>query len=628
MLKNKSNSAKFWLEKINTAEHNYQPYFDLIDETRECYKLQRGGIFRAAKLSSACNIFWSSIETLKPFLYFKQPKPCIALMHQNPTDAEALACKILERALQWNLDHFDFDSVAKYARNDFLISGCGILWEVYKPKFATILDENGQEILLKTDEKVVSEYVDPKCFLADSDHVGIWEDVTWVARKHYLSRQNIFDVFGDKKALALLGPAQEDDAYKQECVYEIWDKNSRKVFWLLKNNADDFLKVIDKPLDLDAFFPCPKPIFATMAANSIIPVPDYTMIKADIEELSGVIDRMSLTMKALKVTGAFDSSFPNLADILNKDVALVAVADFDKLKNAGGLKGIVDFMPIEQYITALQALATRRDDIIQNIYQVTGVSDIMRGSSNPTETATAVKQKTNFGTLRNQDRQNDMQRFICDLYRLKAEIICEQFSFDSLTSFLTLDEKENIKLVEEAVKLLKTDKVRNMVLSVETDMVFDQEAEALKVTSAVQTIAKLIQDAFQLVSLQPKLLKLYQKMVESVVATMPKGRAFSAVIGQCFDDIAKELANEGDKTASSVANTSNSTSSLASPSNQAQISFSDQLKMMQMKNDFEIEKEKNALKARELALKESTENAKLKLSDKELDLEAKKQAAQ
>ena len=93
-------------------------------------------------------------------------------------------------------------------------------------------------------------------------------------------------------------------------------------------------------------------------------------------------------------------------------------------------------------------------------------------------------------------------------------------------------------------------------------------------------------------------------------------------------DIAKELANEGDKTDSSVANTSNSTSSLASPSNQAQISFSDQLKMMQMKNDFEIEKEKNALKARELALKESTENAKLKLSDKELDLEAKKQAAQ
>ena len=537
---NLSELARDWAKKIDQSEKKYDDFFRLVKETRDAYKAHAKSLSENLNLKSAFNIFWSGIETQKPFLYFKQPKPFLERVNKIANPVEALACKILERALQWNLDHFDFDSVAKYARNDFLISGCGILWEVYKPKFATILDENGQEILLKTDEKVVSEYVDPKCFLADSDHVGIWEDVTWVARKHYLSRQNIFDVFGDKKALALLGPAQEDDAYKQECVYEIWDKNSRKVFWLLKNNADDFLKVIDKPLDLDAFFPCPKPIFATMAANSIIPVPDYNMIKADIEELSGVIDRMSLTMKALKVTGAFDSSFPNLADILNKDVALVAVADFDKLKNAGGLKGIVDFMPIEQYITALQALATRRDDIIQNIYQVTGVSDIMRGSSNPTETATAVKQKTNFGTLRNQDRQNDMQRFICDLYRLKAEIICEQFSFDSLTSFLTLDEKENIKLVEEAVKLLKTDKVRNMVLSVETDMVFDQEAEALKVTSAVQAIAKLIQDAFQLVSLQPKLLKLYQKMVESVVATMPKGRAFSAVIGQCFDDIAKE----------------------------------------------------------------------------------------
>ena len=148
------------------------------------------------------------------------------------------------------------------------------------------------------------------------------------------------------------------------------------------------------------------------------------MIKADLDELNSVIERMRLTMKALKVTGAYDNAFSNLANILNKDVTLLALSDFDKLKDAGGLKGVVDFMPIEQYVTALQALAQRRDDLVKNIFDITGVSDIMRGNSNASETATAVTKKTNFGTLRNQDRQNDMQRFIRDIYRLKAEIIC------------------------------------------------------------------------------------------------------------------------------------------------------------------------------------------------------------
>lgn len=444
-----NSEAAGWAAKIRAAEKAYADYYELVDETRRRYKNRRGGAGGGMTSGAAFNVFWSGIETQKPFLYFKQPRPCIDRLNKTGKPAEAMACRILERALEWNLGKFDFDSAAKYARNDFLISGCGILWEQYRPELVSVASDEGGEAEIKTGETVVSEYVDPKNFLADTQ-AGIWEEVSWIAKKMNIGLKEAVTAFGEK---ALLRELADKPAGGQICVYEIWDKSERRVMWLSCRGEPHFLKTADDPLGLSGFFPCPKPVFASQTNDSLIPEPDYVMIKPDLEELSGVIERMNLTIKALKVTGAYDSSFANLGDILNKDVALVSMADFDRLKSAGGLRGVIDFMPIEQYITALESLARRRDDIIQNIYRVTGISDIMRGSSTPSDTATAVRQKTSFGTLRNQDRQNDMQRFICDLYRLKAEIICEQFSTETLLRFLTPEEAAERLILHEGMRL-------------------------------------------------------------------------------------------------------------------------------------------------------------------------------
>ena len=273
-----------------------------------------------------------------------------------------------------------------------------------------------------------SVYLDPRYFLTDTDRVGVWEDVTWVARKIYMSREKASDEFGESLRKG------EDDS-RDICIYEVWDKLSGKIFWLSKAVSDRFLKVGENLLNINGFSRVRKPIYATATNDSIIPVPDYCMIREMLNELNGINSRMKLTMQALKVSGACDNAFPELADILSKDVTLVAVSDFVKLRESGGIRGIVDFAPIEQYVTALSNWRLRRQEVIASIFDVTGVSDIMRGNSNESDTATAVIKKTNFGTLRNQDRQNDMQRFIRDLLRIKAEIICEMFEPARLASF-------------------------------------------------------------------------------------------------------------------------------------------------------------------------------------------------
>ena len=589
----KQQEVEKWLKKISVAEKKYNDYYELIKETREFYKDNRG----MSRRDGHYNIFWSTVETLKPFLYFKQPKPYIERGNKSANKAEKLACDILTKALEWDLQQFDFDSIIKYARNDFLISGCGIIWERYQPEFKQIPAAfvPDKTIEVKSSEKVISEYVNPEHFLADCDQVGIWEDVSWIARKIFMTKQEAIDIFGEAACINLVEANEKDYENKEVCIYEVWDKPSRKVYWLAKEKTDDFLKVAENPLRISGFFPCPKPIFATLTNDSIIPVPDYCLIKELLSELNGINTRMRLTMQALKVSGAYDNSFPELAGILNKDVTLVAAKDFQRLKDAGGLKGILDFVPIEQYITALEQLSARRQDVITQIYEVTGVSDIMRGSANSSETATAVTKKTNFGTLRNQDRQNDMQRFIKDLFAIKAEIICEQFSAQTLLAFLPAESRGTPEALA-AVALLKDEKMRGMCLDIENDNVFNADEEAQKILEGIKSINELVGAALPNVSQQPLLLPLYKSMIEAVCAALPKARPFEAVIEKVFNDVAAELSKPEQP----------------QPNQQLQIE----------QDKLAIEREKNQLKSRELDIKAKSEEAKLRLTEQEMRLQS------
>ncbi len=580
-----------WLKKISTAEKAYADYHDLVADIRKYY--------RNETKPDKQNIFWSSVETMKPFLYFKQPKPYVERREKSVNKVHNLACRMLEKALIWNVEQFDFDSVIKYARNDFLLSGFGLVIERYKPTFGLVTDDQGNQVEIKIGEQANTEYIDPTMFIADSEKVGVWEDCTWFGIKQFMNIDEVLSNFGEDLEAYL--PAN-DESCKSIEVYEIWDKKSRRVLYISRACPDRFLRVMEDGLSLSNFYPLPKPLLATCTNDSLIPVPDYVQIKPLLDELDGVTSRMEKTMKAIKVSGCYDNAFPELASILNKDITLVSVSDFDRLKSAGGIKNIVDFMPIDQYIAALSALADRRQAIINSIYEITGVSDIMRGTSTIGDTATAITHKTNYGTLRNQDRQNDMQRFIAEVFKLKAEIICEQFEPSKLLSFLPISEQQTPEALA-AVELLKQEKLRDMVLGIESDITFGEADKNKQNIEAITSIHTMIGQAFDIVSKQPALLDLYRQMVSSVTANLSNARQYEGVLESCFDKIAVEL-NQ--------------------PDVEADIKNNPALKLQERKNlmDYSIKKEQNDLKRMELLLKYEEERAKNLLTNKEMELQA------
>jgi hypothetical protein len=263
-------------------------------------------------------------------------------------------------------------------------------------------------------------------------------------------------------------------------------------------------------------------------------------------------------------------------------------------------------MPIGQYVDALQALSERRAQLIQAIYEITGVSDIMRGNSNPEETATAVTKKTNFGTLRNQDRQNDFQRYLTDVLKIKAEVICEQFTPELLAQFANDITPE---VISAAVQLLKTDKLRNLSLGIETDTSFLQSEELEKTNEAVTTIHDMITAAFQVVSAQPALLPLYKQMIESVVVTLPSARQFNTAIDETFKRIEQELAQPDNN----------------EPNPDLMRAQADMLRAQteQVKNanEYQVKQEANAIKEQEVQLKKQAEDNKVLMANKEADMQ-------
>jgi hypothetical protein len=601
--------VKKWLDRITSAEKKWNTYHDLIKEIRDYYKNE--------KKKNKQNIFWSSVETLKPFIYFKPPVPYVERKSKVNNPVEDMACKILEKALTHNLEAQDFDGVIKYARNDFILSGLGLTYEKYVPTFKTIvapvINENGVPVMQTSEilesAKIETTYIDPKNLLTDCNHVAVWEDCAWVAQIIEMTKQEVIDQFGEDIAAQLIerGFSMQEELDRPTKVYRIWDKSGKRILYLSQEVKDRFLRIDEDVLKIEGFYPFAKPVFATLANDGLIPTPDYSEIKCQLDELDGVNARMKLTMQALKVSGAYDGAFPELANLLDKDVTLIQVSDFDKIREKGGIEGFVGFMPIGQYIDALAALAERRAQLMQAIYEITGVSDIMRGNSDPTETATAVTKKTNFGTLRNQDRQNDFQRYLTDVLKIKAEILCEMLTSELLAQYA--EPNAPAEIVMQAIQLLKTDKIRNLTLGIETDTSFMQSEQADKTLEAVKTIHEMITASFQVVSAQPALLGLYKQMIDSVVVTLPNTRQFTAAIDETFTRIENELAQPSETDAEQ------SDAALKAQADMARA----QAEQVKNANEFAIKQRQNQIKEQEVLLKNQVEQRKLDLTQEEMD---------
>jgi len=530
--------AQRWSAEMEASKKELQKFHDDADKIVRRYLDKRD---EWQKEESRVNLFWSSTKVLLSLLYARPPKAAVARAFLDAEDDDArVAGQIVQRLLNKSFDDnvSTWDAAIRQGIEDWLVVGMGQIWLRYEVETAlevipAELDPiTGEELVPEqTYERIVDEdapcdYVYWKDFFWSPART--WNEVRWVARRVYMTRDQLINRFGEEigKTVSLQTTqksSQNDQAPKYDPwakaeVFEIWEKETKRVYWMAKG-SEVILDVKDDPLGIDGFFPCPKPLAANVTSSNFMPRADYIFAQDQFNELDEINTRITWLTRAAKVAGVYDKAAGDSVGRMFSQAAenqLIPVDNWAMFAESGGVKGKVDFAPIEQVVNCIERLRQYRQDKTMQIYEVLGISDVMRGSSKASETATAQQIKAQFGSTRIQLSQFYIAEWITEGLRIKADIISKHFQPETIAMRSNIMRTPDAQYVQGAIALIKDENVADYRISVEADSMaaMDYAAERDAAVQFMQGLGAFVSQvapmAQQVPGSAPYLLRLLQ----------------------------------------------------------------------------------------------------------------------
>jgi hypothetical protein len=551
--------------------------------------------------SARFNILWANVQTLVPATFSRLPQPDVSRRFRDSDPVGRVASLLLERALEFEVRHYpDYREAMKNSVMDRFLGGRGVSWVRYEPVTSVQEpispdDEAGDDPAViegagadQISEDGPLEQIDDETAPVDYVHwrdfghsvARTWEEVSCVWRKVYLPYADLCERFGEETARRIpLDASNPAEGYgeskmpsndvgmgKQACIYEIWDKTTQKAVWISKN-VGVLLDEKDDPLGLEGFWPCAKPLYGTITSDTLVPVPDFIQYQDQANELDTISDRIDGLIKALKVRGVYNAEFKELQRLFtetgNND--LVPVKSFASFAEKGGLKGAMDLVDLGPIAQALQIAFEARSNVVDQIYAITGISDIMRGETDAAETAKAQGIKARFGAVRLRDTQDAVAIYATELLRLKSQIICNKFRFSTILDMSSAMQllSSDQELLRPALELLtgrsisdeewaitvqelqsKKNKVsRNFRIEVDADSLvqIDEDAQKADRLEFIEMVSKFLQQAVPAAQSQPELAPVLVEILKFGVSAFKAGKTLEGMIDNAAETLTKQI---------------------------------------------------------------------------------------
>ena len=533
------------------------------------------------------NILWSNVQTLIPAVYARLPKADVARRFGDNDPVARVASQLIERALDFEIEHYtDFRSTMKHAVEDRFLGGRGVAWVRYEPHVrAQDEPEDGFQVTEDVDEPDESsdqqvktampgidgamgmeaepqEEIEYECAPTDYVHwkdfghsvARTWEEVTSVWRWVYMTKESLAERFGEEMAKKIpldAGPetnkqySTQSKDFTRAKICEIWDKESGKVFWISKS-CPDILDERDDPLELENFFPCAKPLYATMTSDTLVPVPDFVLYQDQATELDILTDRIDGLVKALRVRGVYDASQPSLQRLLTEgdNNTLIPVDKWMAFSEKGGLRGSIDLLPLDTLSNALLQCYRARDEIKNQIYEITGISDIVRGQTAASETATAQQIKGQYAGLRLRSMQEDVALFASELFQLKAQVICTKFQPTTILMYAAAQSMQpaDQALIPQALQLIQSKPLRSFRVQVDSDSLvqIDENQNKRERTEFLQAMGGFLTQALPMGQQAPELVPMLIELVKFGVGAYKKAAPIEGTIDQAMQELQKK----------------------------------------------------------------------------------------
>ncbi len=549
--------ASRWQTEIQASQQELLKFHQDANRITQRYLDKRDAY---AKDESKVNLFWSTMQVLLSMLYARPPRADVARSFQDYDDDVArVSGTILQRLLNraFNDNVSAWDSAVRQGIEDWLVVGSGQIWLRYEVttepyEIPPVFDELGQEVSPASEaERIVNE--DAPCdYIYWEDFfyspARTWHEVRWVARRVFMTKDQLKARFGDAIASQIpLGnyskkdqvndQSPKNDPWNKAEVFEIWCKEQRKVYWYAKS-CDVILDVKDDPLGLDAFFPCPKPLVANVTSSNFMPRADYIFAQDQFNELDEINTRITWLTRAAKVVGVYDKSAEGIQRVFNQgsENQLIPVDNWAMFAEKGGIKGQVDWIPIDQVVNAIGHLRQYRQDKVQQIYEVLGISDIMRGNSKASETAAAQQIKAQFGSTRIQLKQFYIADWITQALRIKAEIICKHFQPETIIKRSNIERTPDAPLAMQAVQLLKDEEMNEYRINIEADSMaaLDWAAERDAAVQFMQGLGAFISQVAPMAQAVPGAAPVLMSLLQWSVSKFRVSSQIESVIDQAI----------------------------------------------------------------------------------------------
>lgn len=657
--------AAHWEKEIAKSKKWFRKFWKRGDKVNEAFlDEKRGDDQDVAVMGHRLNLFHANIVTLMSMLYGRIPKVEVSRRFGDANDDVArVAGEILTRILNTDIENAgeDVASVFRSSLQDRLLPGLGTARLKYQNtienvRTEAILDSETQEEQApavneekKTDEWVDVVYTHWKDVLWSPCRT--YGELRWRAYRSYLDRSKFKARFPkiplDKinfTSKGAMGEMKKSSAMDQvpdmaECeVWEIWDKTTMKVIWW----TEGYLGLLDEeddPLELEGFWPEPPPMTSNTTTAKYIPKSDYDLARDLYIQIDELETRISLLTEACKLVGVYDRANKGVERIFNEAVEnqLIPVDNWAQFAEKGGLEGCISWVPLEDVSNTIQILTQKQNDKIQQLYQVTGMNDVMRGAAQKEGTpvsATERKIQDNYGSIRIEALQNEFARWVSDTQSIKAEIIAkhyDEYCIIQQSNIMDTSDGENEALVQAAVALIKDPKRSQWKISVRPETLAIADYAQLKADRMefMMGLAQFMQSAAPLLEMQPGALPTLMKLLKWGMAGFRGSSEIEGVLDQEIDKLMKEPPQDKPdpeaKKAEMEMQKMQGEMQMAREEHQAEMQLAQQkgqMEMQQMQQKFQLE-----LRKMQQEMQFQLMEFQLKLKSMEAELQVKKETA-
>ena len=574
-----------YLEIVSCYENDFKKWEGRVTKIIKKYRddNRSNSSYETAKF----NILWSNVQTLIPAVYSRLPKAEVSRRFGDSDPIGRVASLLLERSLDYEIEHYsDYRSSLYNSVEDRFLGGRGVSWVRYDPHLR-IQPESYEPIQITEDVSVYEGYedgreeykegqsgdiqdfttppmemqeeIDYECSPVDYVHwkdfghtpARTWEEVTEVWRWVYMTKEAVVERFGKKIARKIPFDSSPDplNKYGQQNktqdrakICELWCKQSNKVYWFAKG-MQDIIEECEDPLELEGFFPCSKPLYATTTTDNLIPVPDFTLYQDQANELDILSDRIDGLVKALRVRGVYDASQPALQRLLTEgeNNSLIPVDKWMAFSEKGGLRGAIDLLPIDTLAAALLQCYQARSDIKNQVYEITGISDIIRGSTFASETATAQQIKGQYAGLRLRSMQEKVSMFATELLRIKAQIICSKYQDQTILMYSAADQlsQEDQMLIPDALALLRDNPLRGFRIDIAADSMvqIDEQQNKADRIEFMNAFANFMREAVPAGQAVPEITPTLMQLIKYAVSGFKQAKTVEGTIDTALEQL-------------------------------------------------------------------------------------------